>query len=140
MRLQPARSLFAALVAITVTAPIAHAQDADAGALTAVYGTSLDPRHVPYERSDKPALPPTPPPGRPAKIEFTPAAMAFSAAAGADWASTAWSLSHPTSHEDNPLIAWAGAPPAIIAAGAAIDTIGAYAWIKSTANHRKLQS
>jgi hypothetical protein len=66
--------------------------------------------------------------------------MVFSAAAAADWASTAWSLNHPRSREDNPLIAWAGAPPAIIAAGAAIDAAGAYAWMKSTTNHRKLQS
>lgn len=115
MRLPLARHLLVCLLAMTSAASLASAQglDADAGAMR------------------RPAL---------EKTRFTWPVMVFAAGAAADWTSTAVSLSHPTSREDNPLIAWAKAPTAIIATGAAIDALGAYAWMKSTTNHRRLRA
>src|SRR5689334_541403 len=124
MRLQPARYLFAALVAIAVATPLAQAQDVDPGALS----VTLD---LPVATMPPPAIAPetqTPAPAaRTNRVVIGRPVIVLSAAATADWASTAWSLSHPTSREDNPLIAWAKAPGAIIAAGAIIDAVGAYA-------------
>jgi hypothetical protein len=139
MRLPPARPLFAALAALAVTSSVASSQDADPGA-AGLWGTSIEAVRSLATSPATHAQLPAPLQKTAPKMAFNRPLMVFSAAAAADWASTAWSLSHPASREDNPLIAWAGAPPAIIAAGAAIDTVGAYAWMKSTRNHRKLQS
>jgi hypothetical protein len=66
--------------------------------------------------------------------------LVFSLAAASDWTSTAWVLSHPLAHEDNPMISWAKNPAAIIGLGAGMDAVGAYAWMKVTKNHPKLQA
>jgi hypothetical protein len=137
MRRQPARYLFAALVAIAVNAPRARAQDLEPVGSTATRGVAID---AVSPSTTAPDIRTPAPAARTTKVDISRPMIVFSAAATADWASTAWSLSHPTSREDNPLIAWANSPAAIITAGAAIDAIGAYAWMKSTTNHRKLQS
>jgi hypothetical protein len=115
MPLPLARSLSACLIAMALTASLAGAQDRDA-----------DPAaiRVPARHTSRITWP----------------IVLFSAGAAADWTSTAVSLSHPRSREDNPLIAWAKAPPAIIATGAAIDAVGAYAWMKSTTHHHRLRA
>jgi hypothetical protein len=133
-----ARCLFALLLALLLRAPLAEAQDIDPDA-AAPRDTALD--AVPALNQPQQQPQSTLPPSKGAKqAAFTWPVAVFSAGAAADWTSTAWSLRHPTSREDNPLIAWAKAPAAIIATGAVIDAVGAYAWMKSTTNHRRLQA
>jgi hypothetical protein len=136
MRQRLAHGLLVVLAAIAVTASTADAQDTDAGAVS-VRSASPDAPRAP-EEPEQPAH--ALPPRNAAKTEFRLPVVVFSIGAAADWTSTAWSLSHPTSREDNPMIAWAHSPAAIIAAGAAIDAVGAYAWMKATKNHRNLQA
>jgi hypothetical protein len=139
MRLRWARALVPALGAIAVTAICAGAQDADAGAPPRERGASLDAVH-PVEESQRRAPLAAPPAKGANKTAFTVPVMVFSMGAAADWTSTAWALTHPTSHEDNPMIAWAKSPAAIIAAGAGMDAVGAYAWMKATRHHPKIQA
>jgi hypothetical protein len=139
MRLRFIRALLAALAAVAVTATLAGAQDADRGALPPVGGDALDAVR-PLEAPEKQARLAEPPAANAKKTAFRLPLMAFSMGAAADWTSTAWALRYPTSHEDNPTIAWAKSPTAIIAAGIGIDAVGAYAWMKATRNHPRLQA
>jgi hypothetical protein len=136
MRLLRVRPLVAALAAVAVTATLAGAQDADRGAPPRGSDDSLDlvrPPQAPEPqvRLAEPNVKTT---------AFRLPLLVFSAGAAADWSSTAWALRNPTSHENNPAIAWAKSPAAIIAAGAGIDAVGAYAWMKATGHHPKIQA
>jgi hypothetical protein len=139
MRLRLVRSLLAALAAIAVTATLAGAQEADHDALPRVSGDSLDAAR-PLEAPERQARLAEPPAANATTTAFRLPLMVFSMGAAADWTSTAWALGHPAAHEDNPTIAWAKSPAGIIAAGVGIDVVGAYAWMKATRNHPKLQA
>lgn len=66
--------------------------------------------------------------------------LAFGLSASADWASTAWALKN-GGVEQNPTVAWLKSPPAIIAAGAGLDALGAWTWMKVVGpNHPKIQA
>jgi hypothetical protein len=138
MRLRLARSLITALAAVAVTATLAGAQDADSSA-PRISGDSLDAVR-PLEAPKQQARLAEPLAANAKKTAFRLPLMVFSMGAAADWTSTAWALGHPAAHEDNPTIAWAKSPTAIIAAGVGIDAVGAYAWMKATRNHPKLQA
>ncbi len=65
---------------------------------------------------------------------------AFAGAAAADWVSTAQALNHPFRREANPLLHFAGNKPLpTVAAGAAMDAAGVWAWTRFVGrNHPRL--
>ena len=132
------RLLFAAAAALTIDPGVAAAQDADTTALATIGGIRPDATGV--AETAGPPRPATVAPVQEKTPIFTWPVAVFSMSAAADWTSTGWALSHPESREDNPTIAWAKFPPAIIAVGIAIDAIGGYAWTKSTQRHPKMRT
>ncbi len=68
----------------------------------------------------------------------TPLSM-FAAGAAADWTSTGYALNRGF-NEGNSLINWTNSPTATVAMGVAIDAAGAYAWMRATKDHRKIQA